>query len=116
MKKIQIGTVRQTADVEVLFINANLIAKAIRANDAIQNIIEYAKAEGDIIPRYQPKLNENGEPVTNEHGCPINEPILDEKGNHIIDYNCLTLDRTDLMRINALVATFLKELVDAFES
>lgn len=116
MKKIQIGTVRQTADVEVVFINANLIAKAIHANDAIQNIIECAKAEGDIIPRYQPKLNEVDEPVTDERGCIINEPVLDDKGNHITDYCKFTLDSNDLMRINTQVATFLKELVDAFEA
>lgn len=116
MKKIQIGTVRQTADVEVVFINANLIAKAIHANDVIQNIIEYAKAEGDIVPRYQPKRDESGELVRNEYNDVIQEPILDENGNHITDYGKFTLDSDQLMRINTQVATFLKELVDAFEA
>ena len=32
MKKIKVSTVKQMADVEVLFINSNLISKAIRAS------------------------------------------------------------------------------------
>ena len=116
MKKIQIGTVRQTADVEVLFINASLIAKAIHANDAIQNIIEYAKAMGEIVPRYQPKHDENGDYVKNEYGNTVQEPVLDENGNHVTDYSTCTLDSSTLMRINTQVATFLKELVDGFDA
>ena len=115
MKKIQVSTVRQTADVEVLFINASLIAKAINANNAIQDIIEKAKAEGSIVPRYQPKKDETGAIIPNKFGQPIHEPVLDEKGNHVIDYTSHHLESYELAKVNTVVATFLQELVDAFD-
>ena len=36
MKKIQVSTVRQTADVEVVFVNANLISKVIIYSMALE--------------------------------------------------------------------------------
>ena len=108
MKKIQVSTVRQTADVEVLFVNASLIAKAIHANNAIQDILERAKAEGYIVPRYEAVCDDEGEIVDNK-------PVLDDKGNQVIDYTSYDLMGYEVAKVNTVVATFLKELVDAFE-
>ena len=109
MKKIQVSTVRQTADVEVLFINASLIAKAINANNAIQDIIEKAKACGCIVPRYENVCDDEGEVVDHK-------PVLDDKGNQVIDYTSCHLESYEVVKVNTVVATFLKELVDAFEA
>ena len=35
MKKVQVSTVRQTADVEVIYVNANLISKTIKADNVL---------------------------------------------------------------------------------
>ena len=116
MKKIQVSTVRQTADVEVLFVNANLIAKAINANNAIQDVLETAKAQGSIVPRYEPTYDENGEEVKDERGCLVMVPVLDENGNQIIDYTCHDLQSYELAKLNTVVKNFLAELVSAFEA
>lgn len=116
MKKIQVSTVRQMADVEVLFVNASLIAKAINANNAIQDILESAKAQGSIVPRYEPTRDENGEEVADERGCLVMAPVLDENGNQIIDYTRHDLQSYELAKLNTVVKNFLAELVSAFEA
>ena len=115
MKKIQVSTVRQIADVEVLFVNASLIAKAINANNAIQDILENAKAQGDIVPRYEPAHDEDGNEVRNEYGELVMVPVLDESGNQIIDYTSHDLHCGELAKLNTVVKNFLAELINAFE-
>jgi len=115
-KKIYVSTVRQMADVEVLFVNASLIAKAINANNAIQDIIESAKAQGSIVPRYEPGHDEEGEEIRNEYGEPVMVPVLDENQNQIIDYTSHDLSIQELAKLNTVVKNFLAELVNAFEA
>lgn len=115
MKKIYVSTVRQMADVEVLFVNASLIAKAINANNAIQDILENANAQGSIVPRYEPAHDEDGNEITNEYGELVKTPALDENQNQIIDYTCHDLSVQELAKLNTVVKDFLVELVNAFE-
>jgi hypothetical protein len=115
-KKIEVNAVRQTADVEVIYVNANLISKAIRACIAMNNIIERVKAQGYIVPRYDTPKDENGNEITDERGVVKCTPVLDEKGNQIIDYcGGIDLDSHELRALNEDVAPFLNELNDAFE-
>lgn len=116
MKKIQVSTVRQTADVEVLFVNANLISKVIRASIAIENIIELAKARGCIVPRYYQEEDENGNPITDDKGIIKTTPVLDENNKQIIDYQRADVSKEDLQALNEQVMPFLKELTEAFEA
>lgn len=109
MKKIHVSTVNMNSDVQVLFINASLIAKAINANNAIQDILEKAKACGCIVPRYENVCDDEGEVVDHK-------PVLDDKGNQVIDYTSCHLESYEVVKVNTVVATFLKELVDAFEA
>lgn len=115
MKKIQVSTVRQTADVEVLFVNANLISKAIRASIVIENIIELAKAQGCIIPRYNQESDENGNPITDNKGIIKTTPVLDENNKQVIDYQSVDVSKEDLRDLNEQVMPFLTELTKAFE-
>jgi hypothetical protein len=115
-KKIEVSAVRQTADVEVIYVNANLISKAIRACIAMNSIIERMKAQGYIVPRYDAPEDENGNPITDERGIVKSTPVLDEKGNQIIDYcSGVDLNSYELRALNEDVAPFLNELNDAFE-
>lgn len=118
MKKIEVSTVRQTADVEVLFINASLISKVINANNVVKHIIDSAKAQGEIVPRYEPETIENDNGITSfvhdSDGTIKNKPVLDENGNHITDYQNHCIESDELCGLNTQVATLLQELVDAF--
>jgi hypothetical protein len=115
-KKIQLSTVRQTADVEVLYVNANLISKTIKAETALGLLIESLKAQGCIVPRYEPELDENGEPKVDKDGCVIDRKVIDEKtGKQIIDYCSCRLNADDIAVLYETIAPFLKELVDAFD-
>ena len=108
MKKIQVSTVRQTADVEVVFINANLISKVIKAQSALDRMLN-----GTRIPVI--KQDENGEEVLDENGKPVQEN--DENGNPMYEYIypgvCETRDIADL---HEKVKSLIDELVDAFEA
>ena len=115
MKKIQVSTITKNAEVEVLFVNANLISKAIRASITVNEIIERAKAEGCIIPRYNAPMDENGNPIVNDKGIVETTPVLDEKGNQIIDYSSIKVYADALQKLNEEVNSFLTELTKAFE-
>lgn len=115
MKKIQVSTITKNAEVEVLFVNANLISKAVRASIALDTIIERAKAEGCIIPRYNADMDENGNPKCDDRGVVKTTPILDAKGNQIIDYTRTEVSGIELQKLNEEVNTFLIELTEAFE-
>ena len=115
-KKIKVSTVNMNSDVQVLFINANLISKSIKSDIALNNLIETLKAQGCIVPRYEPELDENGEPKVDKDGCAIEHEVIDEKtGKQIIDYCSCRLNADDIAVLYETIAPFLKELVDAFD-
>lgn len=115
MKKIQIETIQRNADVQVIFVSANLISKALRASIAIEHLIEVLKAKGCIIPRYETPLDENEEPITDDRGVIKTIPALNDNGKQIIDYCQSELETEDVVALHAVVYPFLKELTDAFE-
>lgn len=115
MKKIQVSTITKNAEVEVLFVNANLISKAVRASIAVNDIIERVKAEGCIIPRYDTPMDENGNPEHDDRGVVKTTPVLDAKGNQIIDYVHTEVSGIELQKLNEVVNSFLTELTEAFE-
>lgn len=115
MKKIQVSTVRQMADVEVLFVNASLIAKALRAQMAASKIAKYMEDVRDVYPEMETEVDDENNPIIDENGRVKEHPMLDEKGNQVWYYgnHCIGADSVKDFYKN--VAPFLKELVDAFE-
>ena len=114
-KKIRVSTVNMNSDVQVLFINASLITKALRAQMAASKIVANMENNRNVYPVTHDRLDENGEPVFNEKGFAIEDPELDEKGNQLWYYGTHRLDANDVENFYKNVAPFLKELVDAFE-
>ena len=64
MAKIQVSTVKMTADVEVINVSSYLVAKVVRAQMHADQIIEankHVKTEWDEEAReYKPVLDDNG--------------------------------------------------------
>lgn len=114
-KKIQVSTVNMQSDVQVLFINASLITKALRAQMAASKIATRMEANRDVYPVTHTRLDENGEPALNEKGFAIEDPELDEKGNQLWYYGNHRLDPNEVEDFYKNVAPFLQELVDAFD-
>lgn len=94
MKKIQISTVEQTANVEVLNINTYLVSKILNAKIRLEIALKNAE--------YTPTKK-------NDEGNWVDE--LDENGNKVITYRNI-----DGNIINNEVYPILKEIADAFES
>lgn len=115
MKKIQVSTVNMQSDVQVIFINASLIAKALRAQMTASKIAEHMERNHDVYPEMEIEENEIGEPKVDEKNCPIEKPLLDEKGNQVWHYSMHRLDAVDVEDFYKNVAPFLKELIDAFD-
>ena len=115
MKKIQVSTVRQMADVEVLFVNASLIAKALRAQMAASKIAKRMEDIRDVYPVMETEVDQEGNPIVDEKGYAKEHPVLDENGNQVWYYGNHRLDATNVEDFYKNVAPFLKELVDAFE-
>lgn len=115
MKKIKVSTVPQQADVQVIFVDASLISKALRAQIALERIIEMWKNEGCIIPRYDTPMDDNGNPERDERGVVKCTPSLDESGKQIIDYTFAKFTADELATLNETVFPFLTELTNAFE-
>lgn len=103
-KQIQISTVRQTADVEVIFVNANLISKAIRASMAAHNVLDKC-----VCINHVPECDEDGTPKRNENG----ELIFTDKT--IKSYFPHDIREEDLKSLDETVLPFLDELCKAFE-
>jgi len=113
-KKIKVSTVKQMADVEVLFINSNLISKAIRASIAAQNILQQLGSA--IQPLEEPKLDENGKEVVDENCNVVMVPVVD-KNNHVMHkYSWANLSDFAIEDFHKNVVPFIQELVEAFEA
>jgi hypothetical protein len=113
-KKIKVSTVKQMADVEVLFINSNLISKAIRASIAAQNILQ--QLGNAIQPLEEPKLDEEGNEVTDENGNVVMVPMID-KNNHVMHkYSWASLNDFSVEDFHKNILPFIQELVEAFEA
>ena len=114
-KKIQLSTVRQEADVEVIYVNAALICKVINAHNVMDSIIRKAKDEWHIKESTHTVLDENGQPCLNENGYEIKEPDVDENGKPIVVYNSHKLDDKQLAELAEVVLPFLNELRNTLE-
>ena len=114
MKKIQVSTVRQMADVEVLFVNASLIAKALRAQMAASKIAKYMEDVRDVYPEMETEVDDENNPIIDENGRVKEHPMLDEKGNQVWYYGNHYIGADSVKDFYKNVAPFLKELVDAF--
>lgn len=104
MKKIQVSTVRQEANVEVIYVNAAFISKVVKAHVAATNIIEEAKENGTIV---EPTV-----PVIDANGNTVDERETDKNGKPITEYRCAD---GALIALNETIAPLLSELVNAFE-
>lgn len=114
-KKIQLSTVRQEANVEVVFVNAALICKVINSHNTVAQLISRAINERIIKKATRFVIDENGKEVLDENGCMIEEPICDQQGNPITQYNQLYLEGDELRDIAEIVLPFLDELRIALE-
>lgn len=103
-KQIKISTVKQMADVEVIFINANLISKAIRSSMAAHDALDRC-----IFDEPVPECDEDGTPKRKENG----ELILTDKT--IKRYDAYNIREEDLKSICETVIPFIDELCAAFE-
>lgn len=115
MKKIKVSTVQKQADVQVIFVDASLISKALRAQIALKRIIETLKVNGCIIPRYDTPTDDLGNPERDERGVVKCMPIVDNNGKQIIDYTGIEFDPDELAVLNETVFPFLTELTNAFD-
>lgn len=111
MKKVQVSTVRQTADVEVIYVNANLISKTIKADNVLTKLLTEAHEHGAINEEY--KVDEDGNPLYDDDGKMIPD-IVD--GKQVVNYYSLRLSSSDLQELAEVVAPFLTELVEAFDA
>lgn len=108
MKQIQVSTVRQTADVEVVFVNANLISKVIKAQNALDRMLD-----GTRTPCVQ--RDEEGNEATDENGKPVY--AKDENGNIIYEYGYRGIrEQRDIADLHEKVKSLIDELVNAFDA
>lgn len=106
MSKITVSSVKQTADVQVLYVNAYLISKAIRAQVEMENL---------LCPTRRPvfETDDTGTPKVDENG---NKVIAkDEGGNEIYIYESRWIEQRDLEALDKKVLSLLNELTKAFE-
>lgn len=106
MKKIQISTVKQTADVQVINLNAYFIAKAVKAQFAL-NSEEIRRLRK---PKYE--RTEDGKTALDENNKPI--VLKSEDGNIQYEYRPY-LETRDVDALLDVVKPFVDELVEAFE-
>ena len=93
MAKIQVSTVKMTADVEVINVSSYLVANVVRAHDCVDMLIEMNK-------HVKEKYNDDTKKW---------EPVLDKNGNPEYEYSDITTQT-----IEERVYPLLKELVEAF--
>lgn len=103
-KTIQISTVKHLADVEVIYVNARLISKAILSSVAIHRILDKSTVVSPVF-----ETDDEGQPVKDEKtGMNV---ITGEKKSYEI-YN---VDSNDIKDLDETVASFIDELCKAFE-
>lgn len=93
MAKISVSTVKMTADVEVINVSSYLVAKCVRAQMVMDNMIEQSKYA-------KQKYNEQ----TKEW-----ESVLDENGNQIYAHH-----NKEVAKMEEYIYPLLNELVEAF--
>lgn len=94
MKKINVSSIEQTTNVEVIFLNSYLIAKIVRAFDAADGVVEHGKYQET---KYNSETHER-------------EPVLDEDGKPVIRYR----DESTPV-VEERIYPLLKELVEALD-
>lgn len=115
MKKVQVSTVRQTADVEVIFINASFISKVINAANAIEGFINQEESCNNIKRLCKPETDENGEQIVDEEGFVKTVPVLDKNGKQVVEYSNAYIDQITMRKLDERVKPFLVELRKALE-
>lgn len=98
MKKIQLSTIEQTAQVQVINVNSYLVAKSVRAMLSMKLAIA-----GTRIP----------EETTDENGKVV--PSVTEDGKPVYKYNPYKFNADSIDALHEDVLPFLKELCNAFE-
>lgn len=93
MAKIQVSTVKMTADVEVINVSAYLVAKVVRAHMRVDDILENCKHKKQRINEETKKW----------------EDVLDANGNPVWEYRCVSAQE-----LEDYVYPLLNELVEAF--
>lgn len=114
-KRIQLSTVKQEACVEVVFVNANLICKVINSSNVLRSIIEDAENRYCIKYLTEVAVDQDGNPMVDEDGCAIQQPICDKDGKLVAEYSTFPIDGTRLKQLNETVLQFLDELRNAME-
>lgn len=115
MKKIKVSSVNMTSDVQVIFINASLITKAVRASIAAKRISDEMEMCSTVRNVTKDKIDEDGNLVKDENGSTIQEQVLDENNKPVREYSSHRLDGIDTEAFYEDIAPFIQELVDAFE-
>jgi len=93
MAKISVSTVKMTADVEVINVSSYLVAKCVRAQMVMDQMIEQSKYA-------RQKYNEE----TKEW-----ENVLDENGNQVYAHH-----NEEVAKMEEYIYPLLNELVEAF--
>lgn len=106
MSKITVSSVKQTADVQVLYVNAYLISKVIRAQIEMESL---------LCPNRRPtfETDEDGTLKVDENGN--NVIAKDKNGNEIYSYCSHYTEPQDLEALDKKVLSLLNELAKAFE-
>lgn len=92
-KKIQVSTVKMTADVEVINVSSYLVANVVRTFDTVDRLVKDGKQEAEEFDKTEQKWKTK----------------FDENGNVVYNYA-----NTTIPVIEECVRPFLKELLEAF--
>lgn len=98
MKKIQLSTIEQTTQVQVINVNSYLVAKSVRVMLSMKHAIEGTRTL---------------EKTTDENGRVV--PSVTEDGKPVYKYNPYKLNADSVDTLCDDVLPFLEELCNAFE-
>ena len=98
MKKIQVTTVEQTAQVQVINLNSYLVANAVRVMLSMKHALAGTRTQ--VMTK-----SEDGEKDV---------PAM-ENGKPVYDYNKYKFEPEDIKELHETVLPFLEELCEAFE-
>lgn len=105
MKKIQITTEERTANVQIISVNAYLIARAVKAHLKMQSALDGTKK-----PVYE--KDTEGNTLKDTNGNKVQKK--DEKGNPVYNYDRYLKCELDVQNMHE-VMEFLDELCQSFE-